>query len=578
MQYPLPEQIGDPDLLVGREKDFNEFWLWINRIPKRLSKSRVILARRKAGKTAFVQRIFNQLWTDNGDVIPFYFAFTENKIWYPDLAVQYYATFASQYISFLERDKHLVSSPLNLEEIKQYGITHSIKPFVGDVNTLIDYKNCGSHDLMWNIASHAPHRFAAYFDKWFLVIIDEFQYISQYVYLDQEHTNPEKTLAGSFHNLSESKIAPMLVTGSYVGWIIEIMSKYLKAGRLKRIFMSPYLTEEEGLQSVYKYAEVYGEPITNESALQINKLCMSDPFFISCVIQSRYDRRNLTTQDGVISAVNYEIANRNSELSLTWGEYIELTLQRINDNHAKSIVLLMSKHADRDWTPTQLKQELNLPLSTQEIHERLRILAKSDLIKEGVSDIDYRGLLDGTLNLILRNRFEKEISSFTPDHPKEFHEELEKLKREKKSLQGKLNYLVGKVAEFQLMTEFRTRKRFALSLYFKGITDDTIMNIVHTALRFKLQRIDGKDMEIDVLAESDCGRVILVEVKKTQEKTGILLVNYFIEKIEAYQNQFPEKKVLRAFLSVGGFTEDALAYCLECHIGTAERINFFQQE
>ncbi|MBF0121627.1 MAG: hypothetical protein HQK79_22575 [Desulfobacterales bacterium] len=446
MQYPLTEQIGNPDLLVGREKEFKNFDNWLNNIPKRLSKSRVILARRKSGKTAFVQRIFNKLWSENGVIIPFYFAFTEDKVWYPDLAIEYYKAFASQYISFLERDQRLVKESLSLDEIKQYGITKSIKPFISNVDSLIQDRTSGSHDLMWRNAVSAPDRFAAYFNKRILVILDEFQYVSQYVYLDQSHQIQEKTLPGSWHNLVESKIAPMLVTGSYVGWLVQLMHQYLKAGRLKQIYMSPYLTEEEGLQAVYKYAEVYQVPITHESAGQINKLCMSDPFFISCVIQSEYEERDLTTQEGVVAAVNYEISNRESEMSMTWGEYIEFTLQRINDIHAKNIVLFMSKNADRDWTPKELKDALHLELDTKEIHNRLRILVQSDLIMEGVSDIRYKGIQDGTLYLILRNRFEEEISSFTPDLKKDFNEELEKLKKDKKSLQGKLNNLLDKVA------------------------------------------------------------------------------------------------------------------------------------
>ncbi len=59
MRYPLPERIGEPELLVGREKEFNLFHKWIERIPKRLSKSKVILARRKSGKTALIQRLFS---------------------------------------------------------------------------------------------------------------------------------------------------------------------------------------------------------------------------------------------------------------------------------------------------------------------------------------------------------------------------------------------------------------------------------------------------------------------------------------------------------------------------------------
>ncbi len=55
MKYPLEEKIGKPELLVGREKEFRQFNRWIANIPETLSKSRVILARRKSGKTSFIQ-------------------------------------------------------------------------------------------------------------------------------------------------------------------------------------------------------------------------------------------------------------------------------------------------------------------------------------------------------------------------------------------------------------------------------------------------------------------------------------------------------------------------------------------
>ena len=37
MQYPLPETIGNPDLFVGREEEFEYLNEWLERIPNRLS-------------------------------------------------------------------------------------------------------------------------------------------------------------------------------------------------------------------------------------------------------------------------------------------------------------------------------------------------------------------------------------------------------------------------------------------------------------------------------------------------------------------------------------------------------------
>ncbi|CAN2040461.1 hypothetical protein GMMP15_1770002 [Candidatus Magnetomoraceae bacterium gMMP-15] len=179
--------------------------------------------------------------------------------------------------------------------------------------------------------------------------------------------------------------------------------------------MSPYLTEDAGLQAVLKYANYDKSPITHENAALINKLCMSDPFFISCVIQSEYPEKDFCDPEMVLNPIHYEITDKEAELSMNWGDYIEQTVRRINDANAKNILLHMSKYNDREFTPKILKSELGLSLSPNKIQERLQQLVKSDLIAEGNSDIDYHGLKDGTLNLVLRNRFQKEIDSYEPD-------------------------------------------------------------------------------------------------------------------------------------------------------------------
>jgi hypothetical protein len=551
IQYPLSEKIGEPDLFVGREKEFRLLNKWLSNIPKRLSKSRVILARRKSGKTAIVQRIFNQLWSENGAVIPFYFSFEENKIWYPDLAIKYYCVFASQYISFLQRDSDLVKIPLSLEEIKEYGLANAIKPLVRDIDFLLQNREVGgSHGLMWDTACSAPHRFADFFDQRILVILDEFQYITQFVYRDEKcEGKPDDSLPGSYHSLSESKIAPMLVTGSYAGWLLNIMHEYLEAGRLKPLHFSPYLTWDEGLQAVYQYAQFYGEEITNETAVQINELCMADPFFIYCVVHSEFEDKDLKTSSGVINTVNYEISDDTAEMFLTWGEYLNKILDQVNNRNAKNLLLHLNKHSDRYWTPQQLKKELSLDLEVNNIQKELVILSKIDVIERGTSFIQFRGLQDGTLNLVLRNCFEEEIEGFVPDFPKEFSQAIEKLNAENRSLRGKLSYYIGIVGEHLLATAFRNRKRFRLSDFFEHVADSTELNITLVRERFLFLCYDDKGMEIDIVAESDCGRVVLVEVKKKKVKTSLKEVADFWEKVEAYKRLFPEIKILPA---IGG--------------------------
>ena len=499
MQYPLKEKIGPPDLFVGRVEEFARFHKWLNGIPRTISKSRVILARRKSGKTAFVQRIFNQLWSQNGQVIPFYLDIADQNIWYPEFAIKYFCTFASHYISFLERNAEWVSQIRTLAQVRDYGVSKGIVLLVEDVDAIRDNENRGHYDLMWDTARSAPHRYAAVYDQRFLVILDEFQNIASFVYPDKEFKlKPIESMPGGFHSLSESKIAPMLVTGSYIGILMRIMEEYLEAGRLSISRFSPYLTPEEGLQAVYKYAEVYEQPITNQSAQQINELCMADPFFISCVILSEFAEKDLTTTDGVIKTVNFEIADRKSEMSGTWAEYLRMTFKRVNGLTTKNLMLFLNKHDERYWTPRELKEALHLDLSEEEIYDRLVLLSESDVILRGSSDIRFRGLQDGTLNLILRHRFEEQIEGFEPNFQADFQAQLTALQADKKRMRGRISYLEGMIAEHLLALELRSKKHLRLTDYFTNVSDTRPLNLIDVQERVPFQRADGKGEEIDI--------------------------------------------------------------------------------
>nr|MDJ0840582.1 hypothetical protein [Acidobacteriota bacterium] len=406
MQFPLAERLGDPGLFVERAAEFTEFHKWIAGIPKRLSKSRVILARKKSGKTAFVQRLFNQLWSANGPVIPFYLEILERKIWYPELAVRYFRIFASQFISFQERNPGPVRQMLTMKAIAEYGRKHKLDTFIQITGEMDELFAKGMYDSMWDLAVHAPQWVADTLDKRFVVMIDEFQNLSHFVYRDQDCQKAlDQSIPGSYHELSESKIAPMLATGSAVGWLIETVDTYLEAGRLSKRWMSPYLTDEEGLEAVYRYAEAYNEPITNETALILNKLCFSDPFFIVCVVRSNCPEKDLATPEGVARVVDYETGNHAAELSQEWETWLNRSLDRINERHAKKILLYMTRLADEEVSPKILKQKLNLEITEEEIHRKLEMLRKAELIRPAGREHYYFALKDGTFYLLLKQRF-----------------------------------------------------------------------------------------------------------------------------------------------------------------------------
>ena len=130
----------------------------------------------------------------------------------------------------------------------------------------------------------------------------------------------------------------------------------------------------------------------------------------------------------------------------------------------------------------------------------------------------------------------------------------------------------GSLAEHILAVAFRSRKRFALSKFFQNVLDTTPLNLQQVKERVLIQRDDGKAREIDIVAESACGRVVLVEVKKTKAPIGLTLVEDFQEKVTIYQSHFPDAIVLPAYFSRGGFIDKAHDFCVEHGIGMAQEI------
>jgi hypothetical protein len=66
---------------------------------------------------------------------------------------------------------------------------------------------------------------------------------------------------------------------------------------------------------------------------------MSDPFFIYYVI--RNCRKNaLETKGGVIDAVYSELTGKHSRMAKVWAEYINKTVDKINDKYAKDILFI----------------------------------------------------------------------------------------------------------------------------------------------------------------------------------------------------------------------------------------------
>lgn len=179
--------------------------------------------------------------------------------------------------------------------------------------------------------------------------------------------------------------------------------------------------------------------------------------------------------------------------------------------------------------------------------------------------------------MILRSRYEEEINNFVPELKQEFQQTIKALRSDKRRLQGYVNHLEGKLAEHLLAIEFRSRKRFALSDYFTGLPDNRKLTMLDVQERVTIQRADGQPDEIDIIAKTKEGIVVMVEVRKRQEKTDLDAVTDLRDNADSYAKQHGVV-VWPAFLSLCGFTEAAKAFCATHGIGCAEQMVYIDPE
>ena len=587
MIYGLEERIGNPALFCGRTREMTLLMNWIDLIPKKLAKSRALLGRRKSGKTAIMQRLFNILWNRQGPVIPFYFEVLDQPQCLLDFSDRYFRTFLSHYVSFKTR------TPVNKGNTPwEWPVLNEM---LRDLNNTIILREVGffqdhlaqehEHNTI-QLAFGAPAAFTGYDDVSFVVMIDEIQYMTEYLFYDRACTLQAQRLPGAFHGLVELKYAPMLVSGSYVGWMRQMMQDIFVGGRLRGTPFSPRLTSAEGMQAVYGYAEHFEIPLTEPLAFAINLLTQSDPFYIATLLSSEWEERDFSTQEGVIQTFAHEILDRNGELFKAWGEYINNTVKAINDIYGKKILLYLSREREQERTREDIREHIGWPPDKdRELEEKLRTFQYGDLITQGHTNFHYQGIADDVLDVIFRTLYQFEIERVEPDIPAELAARIHQLEDDKKSLQGALNELKGRMLELVVWRELNTCRKagnvvtnFASRLrpisaieHPKGLQH--VVELCGAATftsiwqNFYLQAPEqSASLQVDVLADGEDEQgcwALVFEMKNrdakhppTVDEAQLFITKAAIVRRLLEQKELPLRFICPVYLSAKGFTPE----------------------
>jgi hypothetical protein len=410
-------------------------------------------------------------------------------------------------------------------------------------------------------------------------MIDEFQFMNAMIYWDKAKSDGQlaDTLAGGYLSTAESKIAPLLVSGSWVGWLMKELSSMLPS-RFWYKYLKP-MPENEAAETLYNYSRFFEVPVTDETAYLLVGLTEGNPFYISAVIRSRHPDKDLTTIDGLSRTLEFETLDDEGIIKLSWMEYISRAFPQINDRNAKNIVLYLSQHRDRELTRKDLMKALNLKMTDEELEKKLKALVKADIINQGISNYRYRGVNDNIFDKVFRGVYEEDIREFDVKViRKEYRQELENLEKQYNRLLGRYSAQKGYFTEYLLMDQLKLHAR-GKNEWFKSMTrylpDDFDFCDYSRVWRYDSSPEYARKISVDIFAraanaDSDdysiIGEVKSRDVKKFSKK----------EVVELEKKIAEVKKVEKIGRAVGfifsrsGFTKDAENYCRERGIACSE--------
>jgi hypothetical protein len=555
--YALEEDIGNPELFTGRIQLMNHFVHWVDLIRKKLGKSRALLSRKKKGKTALLQRLYNITWTQNDVVAPFYYEIKEKEISLFDFADDFLTSFLTQYFAFKTRDPELLRFQYPLSELQK--VFKRDKAISKGLNIYQIHRQEDNDEAMWEIARKFPHGIAfSNNDIRVLQMIDEFQNINKYI-LDKDK-EPIKTLAGSYLRTAESKVAPLLVTGSYIGWLRRIIWGQLTA-RFSEFHLEN-LETEEALEAIYKYSDYHNLPVGREVAAYILNLSQGDPYYISILFGGNYlGKKDFQDMNNIIDVYDYQI--KNGEIRDTWLEYLYFAFDEINNLNSKRIVLYLFNANGEERTRQQILDDLKLDMTDGELEKKLKALVQADIISQGQNNFRYKISQDKIYELVFRNIYQEEIDKVGKE-----------IKTELKREMGKLGYHWGHFVEY--MFERKLCNGFNLQDVSYNGKDRHILirGEVYRNYIVKLNKL--KNMEIDIYGHLESGEEIFIEVKSGQRKTGAREIEKYIRFKKNLEQQTVARPAVILIYSLAGFTESAVKKLAQSSIyyGDEDKFSF----
>jgi hypothetical protein len=404
-------------------------------------------------------------------------------------------------------------------------------------------------------------------DERIIQIIDEFQYMGKKIHLDKYMTRPFTGMAGTYFHTAEYKNAPLLISGSWVGWLLQDLGKHLH-GRFRKQRLEN-LPDREAVEMIYNYSQYFNIPVKNSVVDLMLTLTEGNPFYISSLFYSTFPDRDFNTEHGLRQTLEFEIKDDLGEIRGTWMEYIDYAFAEINGEEppiAKNIVMYLCKNRHREVSRKEIRDKLKITLTDAQLEKRLDSLILNDIVERGkTSYFYYQGIKDHVFDKVFRFRYADEITNFDPKEiTQEYKALFEQSKEKYASLQGRYNSLKGRFGEYMVIEHLRFRaygKNDHYCMMTKNLPDDFEFVEYKTVWKYTASVILKRDFEIDIFARAKADQYSLIgEVKNRKGSFNEKEAETFLNKASELIQMEDAKKAALFVLCVGGFTDKAIDF------------------
>ncbi|MDY0091064.1 MAG: hypothetical protein RBT80_00010 [Candidatus Vecturithrix sp.] len=146
------------------------------------------------------------------------------------------------------------------------------------------------------------------------------------------------------------------------------------------------------MEMIYQYAQVYELAVTEEVVYAMAQVCEGNLFYVSALFQSYAPEKDFTTEDGMLKTLEYETLNEHGTIRGVWMEYLSKIFYKVNQEHAKRIVLYLCQHRNREVGRDELRAQLGLTMTEFELEQKLHVWSKRILLNKAPRILTIRGV------------------------------------------------------------------------------------------------------------------------------------------------------------------------------------------